>query len=69
MKVQIGTIVQSEFGIGPVIAMSREWCIHECRNDEPHEDGAWEEAALEWAQISIPAEPDGVGSVMTEHEL
>ena len=29
MKISIGTIVESEFGRGPVVAITKDWLIHE----------------------------------------
>jgi len=50
MKVKMGDIVVSEFGSGPIVAMSREWCIHE--------DEAGNEIAVCWPDVAVQAVPE-----------
>jgi len=58
MKIKIGDIVESQFGQGPIVAMSKSWCIHE--------DEAGNEAAVEWADVKIVPTVDMAQSEITE---
>lgn len=64
MKAKIGMIFESEYGSGPIIAMTKSWCIHEV-------DGY--EAAVEWTGddwVKIKVEPpEGVEGGFTEMEV
>ena len=62
MLVRIGTVVESEFGRGPVIAITRQWIIHEAEGNE--------EIALPYSDVWIPIESADVniGSI-TEAEI
>lgn len=54
MKVRVGTIIESDFGRGPVVAITKEWIIHQG-------DGAEEYCLLrDEREYSIP---------VTEHEI
>ncbi len=53
MKVTIGTKVQTDFGEGPIVAMTDEWCI--VRTD-PKSPVDQRETAVNWCDVSIPAE-------------
>jgi len=61
MKVRIGDMVRSSFGSGRIIAMSREWCIHE--------DEAGNEYALPWEDIKVSAFPASTDSFDKEMDL
>lgn len=59
MKITLGTVVSSEFGTGPVIAMTKKWCIHADKHGE--------EYALAWSDVSLPLEaPDAPASALAE---
>lgn len=61
MKIRIGEIVQSEFGRGRVVAMSKEWCVHE--------DEAGNEWAVTWGDLRIVSQPALVDSECQEKLL
>lgn len=61
MRVKIGDIVASEFGQGPIVAMSKTWCIHE--------DEAGNEIAVEWADVRIAPAVDVAQSKITEMDF
>ena len=65
MKVKLGTRVQTEFGGGPIVAMSQEWCIVR-REDSSVGRG---EIAVTWDNVYIPAEPGEAASSIEEKEL
>jgi len=54
MKIKRGTIIESDFGKGPVVAITKSWVIHEDKHGKEYallaaDDTFW-----------IPAEVDGV---------
>lgn len=53
MKIKRGTIVQTDFGIGPVVAITREWLIHNTEN------GSEICVFIKDNWIGVPAEIDG----------
>ncbi len=52
MKVSIGDIIQSEFGIGKIVAITKEWIIHE--DEKGNEIAAHKKETPMW----IPVETD-----------
>lgn len=66
MKVKIGETVITDFGEGPIIAMTNEWCIF-LRN--PKAPPGKREIAVPWDQVSLPAEAAEVASALTEKEV
>jgi hypothetical protein len=61
VKVKIGTVVCGEIDQGPVVAMSKEWCIYQTKLGE---------IAEEWASIEIVSSgPDSIVSSIEEKEL
>lgn len=54
MKIKRGTIIESDFGKGPVVAITKSWVIHE---DERGKEYA---LLVESETFWIPAEVDGV---------
>jgi hypothetical protein len=68
MKVKVGDRVSTEFGDGPIVAMSREWCIVECGTTSGTTKTP-NEVAVPWDEVSLPAEADGAVSSINEKEL
>lgn len=66
MKVKIGTPVQTDFGDGPVIAMTDEWCIV---LTNPTARPGQRESAVSWDQVTLMAEPEGTVSAIQEKEI
>ena len=60
MKVKVGMRVSTDFGDGPVVAMSKDWCIVSADDAE---------IAVPWGEVIICASPDAVVSSIEEHEL
>jgi len=48
MFIRIGDVVSSEFGTGPVVAITHQWIVHLSKNGE--------EQAVQHDEIWIPAE-------------
>lgn len=68
MRVKRGDIVESEFGIGPVLAITKEWIIHKAGKSEAclyiPDGGVWVPAEFggedvdETATAEIPKESE-----------
>lgn len=57
MKIFIGDKVTSDFGTGPLVAVTKEWVVHNI------EDGSEVAVPIGYAYLSVPAElpPPGGG--------
>ena len=62
MKVEIGDIIESEFGKGKIVAITRQWIVHE--------DGDMEVAIpIDDCQWWIPGEPGKLGTLKNSIEI
>lgn len=60
MKVKIGDIVESEFGTGPLVAVTKEWVIHEVVNgDRVDEVAIHRENQYISVPVEFPNKPEG----------
>lgn len=63
MIVNIGDVIESDFGKGKIVAITKEWIVHEC--------GDSHEAALSIDDRSfwVPAEPGEQGTAKESLEI
>ena len=66
MKITLGTVVQTDFGDGPVMAMSEDWCIV---LTQPKGPPGHREVAVQWCEVSLPIAPEAPASSITEKEI
>lgn len=66
ITVTLGMYVSTfEFGEGPIVAMSREWCII---LTNPKAAAGHREVAVTWDQVFVPLQPPAIpDSTITEH--
>lgn len=65
MKVKLGMRVSGEIAQGPVIAMTKEWCVYTDEDDARR--GKYSEIAEPWDSIMIVAEkPDAIEGSLAE---
>lgn len=63
MKLKIGDqVCHSKYGVGEIVAMSKEWCVYFSKLYQF-------EIALQWNEVSIPLEPDITSDGIQEIEM
>ena len=63
MIVNIGDVIESEFGKGKIVAITKEWVVHEC--GDSHEAAIYIEDCRFW----IPVEPGKQGTAKESLEI
>lgn len=65
MKARLGMVVSSEWGTGPIVAMSKEWCIQLAGHYPPSSEFCvrWDKV---WFEVLRPEPPDAPASTLQE---